>query len=170
MKTLAIALSLSLATIAAADPLPKQLEGMQCLLGNWKGTATASMGKDKVKVDITWSCKPTSAKFGVLCSAHMTGIPGVAVYDETDLFGYEPGSDTYHWFAVTNGGETHDHVAKNPGESPKLQFVFSGMQEGKPFKEVIDMEVAKDEKSLSLRSESFVAGASTFVLDGKVHK
>jgi hypothetical protein len=32
------------------------------------------------------------------------------------------------------------------------------------------MEVAKDEKSLSLRSESFVAGASTFVLDGKVHK
>src|SRR4051812_48783620 len=87
--------------LAAADPLPKQVTDMECLIGTWKGSGTMTMGKDKAKVDVTWTCKRTSAQFGVLCSARFTGIPGLAAYEETDLFGYEPGSNTYHWFAVT---------------------------------------------------------------------
>ena len=57
-----------------------------------------------------------------------------------------------------------------PGDDYKLQFVYTGTQDGKPLKEVIDFEIGKDEKSLTLRSETFVAGASAMVLEGKGHK
>ena len=65
----------------------------------------------------------------MLCSLEMTGAPGMGTYAETDLFGYEPNSDTFHWYSVTNAGETHDHVAK-AGDGSKIQWVYTGSQEG----------------------------------------
>lgn len=149
---------------AAADPLPKPVADMECLVGSWKGAGTIAMGKDKAKIDATWNCKRTSAKFGVMCTFHVTGIPGVAAYEETDLMGYEPNTNTYHWYSVTNAGETHDHVAKIP-EGNDIQFVFTGTQEGKSFKEVIDLSFAGDSKSITGRAETFVGGASSSVMD-----
>jgi hypothetical protein len=162
-------LALAIPAVATADALPKQVADMECLVGTWKATGTFTAGKDKANVSATWTCKRTSAKFGVLCNLHLTGLPGLAAYEETDLFGYESGSNTYHWFSVTNGGETHDHAAAVP-DGNKLQFVYTGTQEGKPFKEVIDMELAKDSKSFTLRSEQSVAGVSMGVLDVKAKK
>jgi hypothetical protein len=157
------------ASIASADSLPKEVDGMNCLAGSWKATGTVSMGKDSAKVNATWDCKRTSAKWGVLCSLNLKGIPGLASYAETDLFGFEPNSRKYHWFSVTNAGETHDHVADFTTGN-KLEFVYTGTQEGKPFKEVIDMTIGDDDKSFTLRSETFVDGASTSVLDIKARK
>ena len=153
----------------AAESLPKPVSEMECLVGNWKGGGSMTMGKDKAKVDATWNCKRTSAKFGVLCTLRLTGIPGVASYDETDLFGYEPNTNTYHWYSVTNAGETHDHLAKAPAGNT-IQFVFNGTQEGKPFKEVIDLSFAKDGKSVTGRGETFAAGVSTSVLELSLRK
>jgi hypothetical protein len=65
-----------------------------------------------------------------ISSDHLTGIPGLAAYDETDLMGYEPNSNTYHWYSITNAGETHDHVATPPNGSA-IRFVFNGTQENK---------------------------------------
>jgi hypothetical protein len=169
MKTLSIAIALAVPTVAAADTLPKQVQIMECLVGDWKGAGAVAMGKDKAKVDIAVSCKRTSARFGVLCTMHATGIPGMAAYEETDLFGYEPNTDTYHWYAITSAGETHDHAMRNPGETPRLQWTYNGTLEGKPFKEVVDLDFSA-EKTLAFRSESFVAGASTSVFEGKVRK
>jgi len=169
MKTLLTLITVLAPLTAAADSLPKPVQGLDCLVGTWKGSGTAAMGKDKAKIDATWTCKRVSAQWGVMCTFHVTGIPGVAAYEETDLMGYEPNTNTYHWYAVTNAGETHDHVAK-ASEGNTLQFVFEGTQEGKPFKEVIDMDMAKDSKSLTGRSESFVAGASAGVLELKLRK
>jgi hypothetical protein len=154
---------------ASAEPLPKPVEGMECLIGTWKGGGTVSMGKDKAKIDATWSCSRVSQKWGVLCTFHVTGIPGMASYDETDLMGYESNTNTYHWYSVTNAGETHDHVAQ-ASDGYQHQFVFTGTQEGKPFREVIDLDMAKDSRSLAGRAETFVAGASTSVLDIKLKK
>ena len=172
MKTLKLLATLTvLATPAVAETLPKPIADMECLVGTWKGSGTAAMGKDKAKVDITWDCTRTSGGHGVTCKAKITGIPGLAVYEETDLFGYEPGTSTYHWFSVTNGGETHDHVAQAQASAGnKLRFVHTGTQDGKPFKEVIDMEFGKDAKTLAVRSETFLAGGSTSVLDLKAKK
>ncbi|SRR5258706_10123420 len=169
MKILHAALFALVPSLATADT-PKQVDNLGCLLGTWKATGTMTIGKDASKIDLTWTCKLASAKFGVTCIGSAHGIPGAGTYEETDLFGYEPNSDTYHWFAVTNAGETHDHVAKHAGDSGKIQFVYTGTQEGKPMKEVIDMDFAKDDKSFTLRSETFVGGQSVAVLDAKAHK
>jgi hypothetical protein len=169
MKTLTIATTLlaltTLPSLARAENAPKPIADLERFVGNWKGSGTVTMGKDSVKVSATWACKRASAKAAVLCTLEVKGIPGMPVYAETDLFGYDPGSNTYHWFAVTNAGETHDHVAKVVGiDEPKLQYVYNGTQESKPFKEVIDIEFGKDNKSMKLRGETFVAGASTSVI------
>jgi len=154
----------------AADNLPKEVQNMDCLIGTWKGTGTLSMGKDKAKLSATYTCKSTSGNFGLICQLDMTGIPGLAHYRETDLFGYEPNSKTYHWFAVTNGGETHDHVAPYT-ESNKVRFIYNGVQEGKPFKEVLDWEFGGMKKptdkptSIKVRGETFAGKQSTSVLE-----
>jgi hypothetical protein len=169
-KTLVtLAATLGFVSIAGADPLPKPVEGLGCLVGNWKFAGSVTMGKDTIKTSATLQCKATSAKFGVTCTMAVKGIPGVGTYAETDLFGYDPATNKYHWFSVTNAGETHDHVADLPTSS-KLQFVFNGTQEGKPLKEVIDLEMAQDDKSFTLRSETFIAGASAVVFEGKARK
>ncbi len=154
---------------AAADPPPKQVTDMECLVGTWRGSGTMVMGKDKAKLEVTWTCKRTSAQFGVLCSARFTGFPGLGVYEETDLFGYEPSSNTYHWYAVTNGAETHDHVAKVP-DGDKIEFVYNGTQEGKPFKEAITLEFAKDGKSLAAHVDMILAGQPIGAMDLKARK
>jgi hypothetical protein len=168
MKTLVLgSIALVLPLTSHADPVPKQLEALEPLVGSFKGNGTLTAGKDVAKVDFTLACKRTSARFAVQCAFHVTGVPGLAAYEESDLFGYEPATDTYHWYAVTNAGETHDHVAKSFGD--KVQWTYSGSQDGKPMKEVIDMTIGKD-KSIAFRSETLVAGSSVAVLEGKVHK
>lgn len=147
----------------AAAPLPKQVADMDCVVGNWKGAGSLTMGKDKASIAATWDCKRTSSQYGVLCTFHVTGIPGVAVYDETDLMGYEPNSNTYHWYSVTNAGETHDHVAK-PSASNTIEFVYNGTQEGKPLKEVINLNFSNDSKVMAGTAETFLAGVSTSVM------
>jgi hypothetical protein len=165
--TSALVLSLPVAAVAA-DSLPKPVADMQCLVGHWKGGGSMLLGKDTAKISATWSCKRTSAQFGVLCSFRVTGIPGVAAYEETDLMGYEPNTHTYHWYSVTNAGETHDHVAQ-PSSGP-MRFVFTGTQEGKPIKEVIELNFAPDSKHVSGRAETFVAGASVSLMQLELHK
>jgi hypothetical protein len=169
------AVALALAAVGTAragnPPPPKETQGMSCLVGTWKGMGSMTMGKDKVDgVKLTWTCRPTSGQWGVACNAAFVGIPGMDKYEETDLFGYDPGSSKYHWFAVTNAGDTHDHVA-GPAKGDTLEFVYNGVQEGKPFKEVIQMTFkGKNESMLDFRSESFLDGKSTSVLTGSAHK
>jgi hypothetical protein len=163
------ALCVALPLNAVAEPLPKPVADMECLVGTWKGAGSFVAGKDNSKINATWSCKRTSSKFGVSCAFQVTGVPGVPVYDEADLMGYEPNTNTYHWYSVTNAGETHDHVAKVPTGN-KLEFTFDGIQEGKPYKEVIVLEFSSDSKSITGKSETFIAGASTSVMQLSLRK
>ncbi len=173
-RTLALVALLSpLATTAQADALPKEVQNLSCLEGTWTGTGTLAMGKQKVPLHITWTCKSTAAKYGVVCDLDLTGIPGLAHYRETDLFGYEPNTRTYHWFSVTNGAETHDHVARL-STSNKIRFTYRGKQDGKPFREVIDWEFLgkpdAEPTGIKLRSESFVGNKSTSVMMAEATK
>jgi hypothetical protein len=151
------------------SPLPKEIQDMECLVGKWSGSATMKMGPDAANLKITWDCHRASGEFAVQCKAAFKGIPGMPNYQESDLFGYDPGAKTYHWFSVTNAGETHDHQSTGPNGN-KIEFVYKGLQEGKPFKEVINLTFAEDSKSLELVSETFVDGKSTSVLRGKATK
>lgn len=117
---------------AETEALPKPVADMQCLLGWWHGSGSILARKEQHSIDATWKCTRTSAGFGVLCAFRATGIPGVAVFDETDLMGYEPNTRTYHGFAVTNDGDTHDHVARIANGN-EFRFVFTGLHEGQPY-------------------------------------
>jgi hypothetical protein len=169
MNKLLILAAVAVPTVVAADTLPKPVTDMARLVGTWKGQGTMAMGKDKVKVDFATTCKATSAKFGVLCNTKFGGIPGLGSLEETDLFGYEPNSNLLHWYAVTNAGETHDHVAKVEG-GDKISYVYTGTQEGKPFKESIDLELGKDGKTMSFHVEASVAGTVVNTIDAKTQK
>jgi hypothetical protein len=162
-KLLTVSLLLA-PTLAAAEPLPKPIADMERWVGQWKGTGALHAGADNAPLSATWSCQRTSAKFGVSCAFHVTGIPGVPSYEETDLMGYDAVASVYHWYSVTNAGETHDHVAR-ASSGNALQFAFDGTQDGKPFKEVIDLTFADGGRRVIGRVETFVAGASVSVMD-----
>lgn len=163
--------------VALAEPLPKPVADMDCLVGSWKGTGTLKAGPDAAasdpakaaKLDASWTCQRTSARFGVLCTFHVTGIPGVPSYDETDLLGYDAAAAAYHWYSVTNAGETHDHVAPATGGN-SLRFVFRGSQEGKPLEEVITLAFRDGSRHVDGKAETFVGGALTSVLSVSLAK
>jgi hypothetical protein len=165
---LATALALA-ANPAMADAPPKEVTDMASLVGTWKGSGTLTMGTDRADVKITWTCQAVSGSWGVQCQARFTGMPGGAPYQETDLFGYEPGTRKYHWFSVTSMGETHDHVSDGLKENT-IEFVHNGVRDGKPLKEVIRMTFGDKCKSFDLRSEMTVAGQVVAVLEGHAHK
>src|SRR5205085_774838 len=68
----------------------------------------------------------------------------------------------YHWFAVTNAGETHDHLSEPKGDT--VDSIYNGLQDGKPLKEVIKMIFSDGAKALEVRSETFIDGKSASVL------
>jgi hypothetical protein len=146
MKTKLCALaSIALVSTAAAkgnpDPkLPKEIQQMYCLVGDWKSqNAVMVVDGARHKADFTVSCAPTSGGMGLSCSAKFD-VEGLGHFEESDLFGYDAGQNRYHWFSVTQLGETHDHVALPPGPKDKgITFAYSGIQNGKPVQEVITM-------------------------------
>lgn len=146
--------------VAAADPA-KDVDRM---VGGWKGTGKVTMGKDTAKVELKADCKKTAGDAGVLCTMTATGIPGLATYSETDLFGFEPNSQTFHWYSVTNAGEVHDHASKAFGAASDWLF------EGKDVKEAIRLEFSKDGKTLHVKSETKAGGQLAGVLELELSK
>ncbi|HVY40265.1 MAG TPA: hypothetical protein VHM31_20135 [Polyangia bacterium] len=145
------------------------------LVGTWKGTGSMTMGSEKADgIQVTWNCRAISARAGVACDGVMTGIPGVDRYEETDLFGYDPGAGTVHWFAVTNAGETHDHVGgawTGLSTDHPARFVYTGTQDGKPLKEVIELSLKGTGGAvLEVHAQTFVAGKLASGLQVTAHK
>jgi hypothetical protein len=144
-----------------ADPkLPKEIQPMYCLVGEWKSqNAVAVLDGKKHKVDFTVSCAPTSGGMGLLCSTKFD-IEGLGHIEETDLFGYDPGQNRYHWFSVTQMGETHDHVALAPAPSDKgITFSYTGFQNGKPMQEVVSMTFLDEAATrIDFKNDGVIAG------------
>src|ERR1044071_8127415 len=59
-------------------------------------------------MQVSLDCKAAAGGYGVACHGKFTA-PNMPAYEEDDLFGYNPGDGLYHWFSITNQGETHDH-------------------------------------------------------------
>jgi hypothetical protein len=142
---------------------------MGCLVGEWKGTGQLVMGDTKAELKLEMSCRWQSGGYGVACQSRFTGPPAIGTLEETDLFGFDPGTKKYHWYAVTSMGEVHDHVAEIP-RSHAIDWLYTGSSDGKPTKETIRMEFSNDSKQLSFRSESFLNGTATAAFTGMVKK
>jgi len=154
------------APAASSKPeLPSEVKAMHCLVGDWTGSATGKMGADPLSARLSLSCSETSGGFGVQCKTRFTGLPGGPA-EETDLFGFDPGQRKYHWFSVTNQGETHDHVAEIP-KGDTLRFVYDGVQDGKPAREVITLKVSEDHHNLEFQNTYTVGGQVVLTLSGR---
>jgi hypothetical protein len=169
LRMLATAVAVAAPAFAKADAPPPEVKEMASMVGTWKGAATLAMGPEKTSLKVTMTCHAASAGWGVQCQTHFTGMPGGATYQEADLFGFEPNTRKFHWFSVTNMGETHDHVSDGIKEN-KIAFVHNGTQDGKPMREVIDMTFGENCKSFDLRAETTVGGQVVAVLDGHASK
>lgn len=152
----------------ASGDLPKQVEQMECLVGEWRGTASMTMGTDKAKLEVSLSCARTSGGYGVMCKTRFTGLP-TGPYEETDLFGYDPHTDKYHWFSVTNAGEAHDHVADVP-KGATINWVYRGKMDGKKFTETIAMTFNKDSTKISFVNDGIVGKRKLWTMTGKLTK
>jgi hypothetical protein len=131
---------------------------MYCLVGEWKSqNGQGTIEGKKHKVDFTVSCTPTAGGMGLACTAKFD-IEGVGHLEESDLFGYDPGQNRYHWFSVTQRGETHDHVALPPGANDKgITFSYAGFEGGKPMQEVITLTFL-DENKIDFKNDGVVNG------------
>lgn len=147
---------------------PKDVAQMQRLIGEWSGSAEIKMGKDKLEVNVTMSCESTSAGFGVLCKSRFTGLP-TGAHEETDLFGYDPGQNKYHWFSVTNDGETHDHVA-DVSKTGTLNWIYKGKMDSKPFTESVAMTVNKPGTRIKLACKAKVGKKTLYTMSGAIRK
>jgi len=151
---------------AKPDPsLPAAVQNMYCLVGDWRGTASLEMGEVKDKLTVSLSCKPASGGHAVQCSARFDGKGFTA--HETDLFGYDAGKNQYHWFSVTDQGETHDHVAEMP-TGPTVEFVHSGRADGKALQELIGLTFSEDGSSIGFRNTVVSGGEPVVHLNGKL--
>ena len=174
VTTVGLCGALGMAGLAAAKghavdtKLPKEIQNMHCMIGNWEGKATMQMGESKSSLGVTWTCEAASLGYGVSCKARLTGMPG-GVQEENDLFGFDPGARKYHWFSVTSMGETHDHVAELP-TGPTLKFVYDGVSEGKPMRETIFLTLNEEGTRLELKNEGTVGGKPAWSMNGSATK
>jgi len=175
---LALTLTSTVASVALANPgnvdpkLPKEVQPMYCLVGQWKSqNGLAVMGGKRHKVDFTVSCAPTSQGLAILCTSKFD-IEGLGHVEETDMFGYDPGQNRYHWFATTGMGESHDHVALPPGpKSNSITFAYSGVQDGKPMQEVLTMTLPdKAGKRIEFLNNGVVGGQPAWKISATMIK
>jgi len=132
-----------LATAGSTDAVPAQAKELHCLVGKWKGEGKLTVGSEVASVKGKYVCKKISGGFGVACTAELTGVPGLDKYRQHDMWGYDAGADAYHWFAITNAGETHDHVGRLTSDS----FVgkYEGVRGGKAFVETVEFRFTDDD-------------------------
>jgi hypothetical protein len=124
------------------------------LTGDWQGEGSVSESGKVSRFDLRLQCSQASAGWAELCMLIGRDRAGDAVLAETDLFGVDPLTGQGHWYAVTNSGETHDHLA-DWTDALTLHAHLNWRQEGKRMEEriVISLAAAKTLEFHSVVSE-----------------
>ncbi|MFO0750821.1 MAG: patatin-like phospholipase family protein [Myxococcota bacterium] len=165
----ALAIGSSAAAETGAPPVPPEVSAMLDMVGTWRGPATMTQGKDAQALDVTMTCQAVAGGSAVACQTHMQG-QGFAL-EESDLFAWDPAARKYHWYAATNVGDAHDHVADAPAaKGGALAFVHHGTLAGKPFTETIGMSFRADCRHFDIKSQGTLGGQPIFTLAGSADK
>jgi hypothetical protein len=135
-----LVLSSSLVSLpAAAGGTPEPVQKLARMAGTWKGKGTVKMGKDTISISGTWTCQQGAGGFGIRCAFAAKGMPGLALYEEMDIMGFDPGDGLVHWYSVTNAGETHDHRGGWQGDT--LAVTFTGPKDGLLYTERVEIKL-----------------------------
>jgi hypothetical protein len=143
MKSIRLAVSVFALSVAcipmlkatAAEPSAPAAARFYPLVGTWKGQGEMREGdQPAVTLTLSYQCRKASAGHAVSCE--MNAANDKMAMAETDLFGVDPVSGKGHWYAVTNVGETHDHIADWP--NAKTMTGYHGWnQDGKKMEEKV---------------------------------
>ena len=153
-------------TAARAADVPSDAARFHVLLGEWKGGATLREGETATDLSLAYSCSKVSAGWGVACDMKAKGKEmEVAEYD---LMGVDPVTGTPHWFAVTNSGETHDHVGRWVNDHT-FQARYAWKADGRSMEENITMRFP-DKKRIEFLSVVSVDGQQVASFTGKLSR
>jgi hypothetical protein len=136
----------------AAEPAPNA--GLRQLIGKWTGSGTIKSQGKVHAAKATVECVDAAAGVGARCKWTITGIPGFT-YVVEDVWGHSAGDGLVHWYAVTNGGEVHDHKGHFTSDGGVLEF--DGPMGGKTFSEVVRVKFV-DGKKLVLDANCTLGG------------
>jgi hypothetical protein len=170
-------IALGLVPLAAALPMSKPRAAapqdqpaasiFYPLLGSWKGTGQmAEAGQKPVDLALALSCVKASAGHAVSCK--MVANNKDMLMSESDLFGVDPVTGKGHWYAVTNQGETHDHVATWI-DAKTMKATHSWSQDGKKMHEDITMSLPTD-KTMEFRGVVTADGKEASSFSGKLKR
>jgi hypothetical protein len=115
-------IGLSSAAFAQDKASTSPLHDVKRLVGKWNGTGTMKTEGKTYNVKATWDCADAAGGSGVRCHMSITGLPGGFTYVVDDLWGHSAGDGLVHWYAVTNGGEVHDHRGHFGSNGGALEF------------------------------------------------
>jgi hypothetical protein len=174
-KRQALARAVTLIVIAAIGPSStafaqdkaskSPLHDVKRLVGKWNGTGTMKTEGKTFNVKAAWDCADAAGGSGVRCHMSITGLPGGFTYVVDDLWGHSAGDGLVHWYAVTNGGEVHDHRGHFDSNGGALEF--DGPMNGKTFSEVVRFKLSDNKVSIAgectLGGEPFEAVTLDFV-------
>ncbi len=139
----------SVATVGVAQQngVPPDARRFEVMIGKWTGEGTLNTGNQPVKLALTYRCDSAAAGWGIACELIAKG-EGMEMR-ENDLMGFDPVTGKGHWFAVTNMGETHNHVVSWIDDT-RFKAHYAWEQDGARMEENIAVSV--NGRSMEFRS------------------
>jgi hypothetical protein len=135
-----LACAASVASITASGTAPAQEAArFFALVGHWKGHGELGQpGQAPAKLRLDYRCRKVSAGWAVSCElkAHNDAM----AIAETDLFGTDPATHQSHWYAVTNQGDSHDHLVEWT-DATTMQARYAWTRDGREMEEKITIRV-----------------------------
>ena len=153
--------------LSSIFPLPFEAEKLAFLVGEWNIEGYMTFEGKRLKTKGVWMISWAAAKWGVLNVGELE-IEDLGVYEEVDIVGYDPVEKIYHLFSVTNTAATHDHRG-DWLDKKTLHFIYEGLQEGKPFKETIEIKNISPTE-LAIIEEDVLDGQTVSTMDITLRK
>ncbi len=126
--------------------LPEPVKRLWKLVGKWKASGEIHQDNQRYPVEGEFKASFVAGGFGVEAKSDFD-IEGIGKYEDLETYGYDPGPNQYHLYAVTNEGHTHDHVGDALPEEI-LDLRYRGMQEGKPYREDVIIKIRGENEVL----------------------
>ncbi len=150
-------------SLAASSP-PAAAE-FYPLVGHWHGNGQlAESGQAAVKLALKLSCQKVSSGWAVRCA--MQARNKQMLMTESDLMGVDPVTGQAHWYAITNQGETHDHLAAWPN-AHTMKAHYDWTQDGKHMHEDITFNL-KGKHAMTFQSVVSVDGKQAGEFSGEL--
>ncbi len=155
--------------IAAADGAAKPPAASEYypFIGFWRGDGQLSEpGQAPAKLTVEFSCRKATMGWAVRCD--MVAKNKQMTMTEADLMAVDAVTGTGHWYAVTNQGDTHDHITEWP-DPHTMKAHYAWTKDGKKMEEHISVSF-KDKNTMEFRSSTTADGKDAEVFSGKVFR